>query len=68
MFWVTVVRPKSVIRARPVSSARIFGWTCVSTPTNKAQSITYSFEVAMNYVAGVKIVNAFSDIAYLGRE
>ena len=30
--------------------------------------ITYSFEVTMNYGAGVKIVKALSDIIYLLRE
>jgi len=61
-FRVTVARPKSVIRAQPVASTRIFGWGSVNVGRKGARTITYSLEITMNYVTGVQVVKPIGNI------
>ena len=42
--------------------------TCKNYCEARARSTAYPFEIPMDYVAVVKIIKAFSNITYLGRE
>jgi len=64
-FCVTVARPKSVIRAQPARSTRIFDWVRVSMGHHGHRTIAYPLEVTMNYVVGVQVVKSISDITQL---
>ena len=62
-FRVTTARPQSVIRARPVVSTRTVGWLGVNAPVVKrSRMIAYPFEITVNNVAEVEVIQALCDI------
>lgn len=60
---MTGARPKSVIRAWPLSSTRTFGWKYGQYGgRTRLGIIAYSFEIPMNNVPGMEVIEAFGDV------
>jgi len=65
MVWVTLVRPKSVMRACLELSTRIFTWPRVNVVVERGLETTHSLEVPMNHVAEVEVAESLGNVGQL---